>query len=168
MKPASEIVRPKIFISHSCKDFDPVTASDEPGAEARRERLDFARQVRDEIVERLKEDRFEILLDKDRLEPGDIWQAKLHVWLGICDAAVILLNQESVQSDWLRKEVTILTWRQSLKETLLLVPVILADFDPVDIKNYGFGPMDLLANQAARILPKDMSSENAKLLAQRS
>lgn len=106
----------KIFISHSCKDFEQPADNQDPEKLARWRRLEFARVVRDKIVAGLRGappngPGYKVLLDRDRLEPGDNWQAKLHGWLGTCDGAVLLLSEDSICSDWVRKEATILTWR---------------------------------------------------------
>ena len=67
----------KIFISHSSKS-------------------SFASKVRDGVYAALTQKRFEVLLDKERLEPGDRWRAKLHRWLATCDAAVLLFSRDAV------------------------------------------------------------------------
>ena len=96
-----------IFISHSCKDLEKVEEHD-----PRKPALRFARQVREAFVKAVG-NTHETLLDVEHLKGGDDWCAKLHEWLGSCDGAVILINAESANSDWIKKEATILTWRQS-------------------------------------------------------
>ncbi len=165
-------MKPRIFISHSCKDLESGAAGPaEPEAAARRTRLEFARAVREKVVKRL-EPRFEILLDRKLLEPGDEWRAKLHRWLDVCDGAVILLNREAVASDWVRKEATILTWRQDLGRLKApagaghavrprIVSAFLGDFGSAELRRQGFGPLRLLETQAARIPSKGMTAKDA-------
>ena len=62
----------------------------------------FASKVRDGVYAALTQKRFEVLLDKERLEPGDRWRAKLHRWLATCDAAV----NPPCQSTWRTRSVT--------------------------------------------------------------
>ena len=130
----------RIFISHSCKDrkADPDNA------------LRYAREVRRRIVAELKKEHT-VWLDVDSLVPGDRWRVRLHEWLGSCDGAVILLDQTSVASAWLRKEATILGWRSSLQERLRVVPVSLGDFQTADLDRYDYGPLDLDLSQGARL-----------------
>src|SRR4051812_32763549 len=101
----------KVFLSHSSKS-------------------PFASRVRDRVKKGLEEMGFEVLLDKARLEPGDAWRAKLHLWLATCDAAVILFCRDALGtaakpgSYWVQKEATILTWRHALNPKLLVVPAL--------------------------------------------
>jgi TIR domain len=99
----------------------------------RRARLTYAHRVRTLVKDRLEAAGFEVLLDVARLEPGDEWRAKLHFWLETCDAAVILLNPESMASPWVRKEADILMHRWTVSRSfesegnrrLRIVPVFL-------------------------------------------
>ena len=70
-------MRTSVFLSHSSKS-------------------PFARNVRDGLYDALKKARLDVLLDKKRLEPGDEWRAKLHVWLATCQAAVLLFSRDAV------------------------------------------------------------------------
>ena len=152
----------KIFISHSCKDLE-LKKSDRKNADkvTRWKRLNYACLAREKIVDGLGKPKkggglgYKVLLDKDRLEPGDDWRAKLHGWLGTCDGAVILLSEDSIQSDWLRKEATILTWRKSLRSELLLVPVFLGDLRSNALTECGLGCLHLADEEAARLAPDD-------------
>jgi hypothetical protein len=82
---------PQIFINHSAKD-------------------SFAKQVRDGVAKKLSEMKgFDVLLDQDRINPGEAWRAKLYRWLGSCHGAVILFSRDALQSDWVRTETNILT-----------------------------------------------------------
>jgi len=161
----------RVFISHSCKDLEleaGAGASPTPEAEARLQRLRYAQRVRDRIVAGLKTKNFTVLFDRDRLEPGDAWRAKLHYWLGVCDAAVLLLNRESVRSAWVRKEATVLQWRHSLRPGLLVVPVYLGDFASAELAANGFDPIGLSETQAARLGDTAMTDPNAELLAEQA
>ena len=103
----------KIFISHSCKDFElaPIDENNEEKV-ARWKRLDFARLVRNEIVDGLEDLGFKVLLDRNRLNPTELWRAKLRGWLGICDGAVLLLSARSspnriVSFEWARRAMAL-------------------------------------------------------------
>ena len=120
----------RIFISHSCKDLQP-----KDGDDPKSKRLTFAGLVRGKIVDSLGDPTpaglgYKVLLDKARLEPADNWRAKLHGWLGSCHGAVILLSEDSIASEWVRKEATILTWRKSLRPELLVMPVFWEIYAP--------------------------------------
>jgi hypothetical protein len=154
----------RIFISHSAKDYGEATSGlSVEEAIARAKRLEYARWVRSAVVERLDSDKFDVWLDVKSLEPGDLWRARLSRWLGSCDGAVILLNEEAAASKWLRKEATILTWRRSLKSCVEIVPALLGGFRARSLE--GIGLEDLHGFEMARLPSEEMTLENAGLLA---
>lgn len=159
----------KIFISHSCKDLESSQDDHEDATQLRRmTRLQYARLVRDKIVEGLSQSKpnglgFKVLLDRDRFKPGQEWRAKLHYWLGSCDGAVILLSEDSILSEWVRKEATILSWRKSLRSDFLLIPVFLGDLQPNTLKESGLDSLLLTEIQAARLTPDDVEGGGRKV-----
>ena len=154
----------RIFISHSGKDY---AAAPKPGDEeaiAQAKRLEYARWVRSAVEQRLRAGGFEVWLDVKSIEPGDIWRARLSRWLGSCDGAVILLNEEAAASKWVRKETTILTWRKSLKSSVRIIPALLGGFPASNLE--GLGLEDVAELHTARLVSKEMTPENAQLLAE--
>jgi hypothetical protein len=145
----------EIFISHSSKV---ATPGEDP-------RLTFARDVRDRIHAKLKTHGHTPLLDTVSLEAGVDWRARLHRWLAECDGAVILFDSLSVTSDWLRKEATVLSWRRTLSSGLVLVPVFLGDFRTKDLKEAGFGSLDVDRWQAVRLASGGTTPADAEELA---
>ncbi|MGH3915691.1 MAG: toll/interleukin-1 receptor domain-containing protein [Pseudonocardiaceae bacterium] len=116
-----------VFISHSTKDTAPAPG---PGADdaalARWQRLQVARALREAIMLALEKlAGVEVWLDKRELQPGVLWRDALHEQLARCDGAVLLLTPEALESGWVLKEVTILTWLQALGFKVRLVPVFL-------------------------------------------
>lgn len=145
------MTRTRIFISHSCKDVeiaDDVPFEDE--ADPRKQRLKYARHIRDE-VERLLGDDFEVLLDRKLLDPGDRWPIKLLRWLGDCDGAVLLLSEDAIESKWVLQEATVLTWRRHLRPDFRLIPVRLGALTDEALAAAGFGPLQISDIQAARV-----------------
>ena len=164
---------PRVFISHSCKDAElALPAPADADGLARYTRLAYARLFRTQVTQTLESSGFEVYLDVDRLEPGDEWRAKLHFWLETCDAGIILLNPEAVASKWVRKEVDILMHRWAVSgsfesdrnKRLRIVPVFLGGFSDADIRAAGFGDLEILSVQAARLLDPEMSAANAAQL----
>ncbi|MDQ2694567.1 MAG: TIR domain-containing protein, partial [Pseudomonadota bacterium] len=141
------MAKTRIFISHSAKD-DP-----------------FAAWVRDRLFDRLTQQGFDVLLDKARLDPGDEWRARLHQWLAECDGAVLLFSRKALESDWVLKESTILTWRRSQNPRLLVVPALLGDVDPAATANNHFGPLQVAELQFARLDSAAETEANAERLA---
>lgn len=142
---------PTVFISHSCKDNErhPPPSLTNEQIRARRARLDFARMVRDRLEQRLTDGRragereFEVFLDVDGgLSAGDIWRDELHKALRTCDGGVILLTPDSIESGWVLKEATILSWRVFEDKSVIVVPIVV-DLQKADLDRNGFGPLDL-------------------------
>ncbi|MBS0346180.1 MAG: toll/interleukin-1 receptor domain-containing protein [Proteobacteria bacterium] len=149
----------RLFISHSCKDrllkeeADTLTP-------AQRERLDMAQRVRDAAVAALEADDHFILLDQHELETGDFWRNQLLAWLGLCDGAAIFLTPDSAESDWVRYEAAILSWRLWANEALRVVPVLLG-IDEADLDRLGFGPHGMKDIQALRASPAEVAAFSA-------
>jgi hypothetical protein len=103
------------FISHSSAK----TESDQANADS----------VRAELMKRLPDFGWEVRVD-DNLTPGMAWRSVLYTWMADCDAAVVLVNRDGLESSWLKREVNILLWRQSMGSRLIIVPVLLSGLSP--------------------------------------
>lgn len=139
-----------VFISHSCKDSEtapPANLTAQQAAE-RAERLKFARAVRDQLFAALKKKKgLKVFLDvRGGLNAGDVWRNGLHTALRTCSAGVVLLTPESLESGWVLKEATILSWRVFVGEPVMLVPIVLG-VTPEDLEQRGFGALNLDAIQ---------------------
>ena len=140
-----------VFISHSCKDNEVPPAAPTPEQAARQARLVFARKLRDALeADLLNGGTFRVFLDKRELTGGKIWQDSLHDELRRCAAGVVLLTPESLESGWVLKEATILSWRVFQREPVLLVPVVV-DVTDADLATRGFGALALNQIQWVRV-----------------
>src|SRR5688572_20358227 len=139
-----------VFISHSCKDNEtaPLAGLSAQQAADRAKRLKFARSVRDQLYAKLNKTKgLEVFLDvRGGLKASDVWRNGLHAALRTCSAGVVLLTPESLESGWVLKEATILSWRVFLGEPVVLVPIVL-DVTPEDLEKRGFGALNLDAIQ---------------------
>lgn len=76
----------------------------------------------------------EILVDYEGLKPSDRWEQCLDEWLYDCHAAIILLSKRAIgESNWVRKEATILSWRAAVEPGFMLFPVLLDGQTPADL-----------------------------------
>jgi hypothetical protein len=94
-------------------------------------RLRFALAVRTELVARLDpggpaDGTGTVWFDRRRLEPGDEWELDIVEALHTCEAAVLLLTPDALESPWVLREATVLGDRRSRWPGLRLVPVLFA------------------------------------------
>ena len=120
-----------IFLSHSSGD-------------------DLVGQIRDRLDKELTARRFEVLLDRKLLRGGMEWRPALHRWLGECDGAVILFSQAALDSAWVLKESTILTWRRSLGSKVRVLPALVGCRREQVVEHRAFKPLDLGSLQFLR------------------
>lgn len=108
--------KPKIFISHSAKD-------------------DLARKLLTYLFEGLCNDGFDVFVDREILQGGDGWRAKIKEWIWQCDAAIILLSKDALSSDWVKYEATLLCQRREGNPgNFKLIPIYFPDVTPEIIK----------------------------------
>jgi hypothetical protein len=95
-----------IFISHSAHD-DTWTTS-----------------VRHAVVDAIEGmPGYRALVDERVFAAGDLWRPLLYQWLAKADAAVLFLSEPALASAWVRKEATILSWRE-LGSGVRIIPVL--------------------------------------------
>src|ERR1700694_2670824 len=103
------MAKTRVFVSHSSK-----------GADAAK-RLD-------DVHSGLQGRGYDVLMDICDIRSGEEWRQKIHRMLAQCHAAVILFNQDAIDSRWVLKEATILAWRHALERPAFkLLPVRLGD-----------------------------------------
>ncbi|MET8346531.1 toll/interleukin-1 receptor domain-containing protein [Streptomyces microflavus] len=103
----------------------------------------FAEDVLEAVTEGLKAKGHEPCVDSG-IQPGVPWRDALAHWLYRCGAAVVLLNESALESDWVRREVTILMWRRQLGADLFVLPVLLGEVCPAKVKEAGLGELNLI------------------------
>ncbi|HKV10681.1 MAG TPA: toll/interleukin-1 receptor domain-containing protein [Thermoanaerobaculia bacterium] len=130
-------LKPRVFISHSAKQKE-------------------AQEVRDALKKALTET-CEVLLDVETFRPGDGWRSAINVWLGACDAAVILLSEDALKSDYVAYEASILAYRkEAVTPSLLLLPVLLGDVSPDSLQKSHLSPARLTEWQAVQGAPEQI------------
>lgn len=124
--------RRRIFVSHSNGDRD---------SPAYIEAIDTA----------LRAAGFDVLVDRDRLEPGAKWRDDIYTWMGLCHGAVILISEAAMRpgSIWVPRETSILLWRRTLDPTFSVIPACLGTVAPEDLNGGVFADMQLGEIQTA-------------------
>lgn len=116
----------RVFISHSAHHQEEASTQDF---------LDLLRSRLQALPE------FDTLTDQGNLLPGDVWMQRLYAWMGLCDAAVILLSPRAVQrenSTWVPREANLLLWRKALDPSFVVIPVLLGGLQPADLADNPF------------------------------
>ena len=118
--------RLRIFISHS------ANAVEEPETQV----------FLDTLTTRLQNELgCEPLTDQKDLEAGDEWLQRLYAWMGLSDAAVILLSPRAVMrehSTWVPREASLLLWRKALDSRFVVIPALIGGVTPSDLEGNPF------------------------------
>jgi len=124
--------RRRIFISHSTKaDATPAEAA--------------AREVQEALVQALQDSGdYSVLLDRITLRPGDAWRARINLWVGGCDAAVVLVSQAALTSPYVAYETSILSFRKQHDPTFVLIPVLVPPVTLPDLNASTLGAVQQL------------------------
>ncbi|HRD90187.1 MAG TPA: toll/interleukin-1 receptor domain-containing protein [Accumulibacter sp.] len=144
-KPAPEpdMAALKLFISHSSR-LRPVDADDDQA----RQNWQLLQNVC-KVLKTEYDDRIEILVDYEGLHPGDDWERRLNEWLAECHAAIILFSRRAIdESNWVKKEAAILSWRAGREPDFKLFPVLLdQQTTPDDLESGFFGTLRITRTQ---------------------
>lgn len=93
---------------------------------------------------------FTLLMDTEELKPGDAWRARINLWLGACDAAVLVLSEQALSKPWVLYEAAILSYRNRGGK-FLIVPVLLGDPDGKLLKDRRLDAPHISETQTIRL-----------------
>jgi len=82
-------------------------------------------QTVEDIVARLKKDKFEVWFDRESIKGGELWTVAIVEAIDNADAFVLMLSPNSTASDNVRKELHLAQDSKKKLFPLLLVPVML-------------------------------------------
>ena len=97
---------PQVFISHSSHQAD-------------------ARDARLKLESALETAGFGVLVDQRELQLGDKWRRKVFTMTFECHAAVVVLSDDALTSEYVFQEIAWLTARRYLDDRFVIVPVLL-------------------------------------------
>lgn len=135
----------KIFISHSSR----LRRCDADDAQAQRNWQLL--QETCALLQATYPETLEILVDYQGLKPGDDWERRLNEWLAECHAAIILFSARAIdESDWVKKEAAILSWRAAINAEFMLFPVLLDEVTPEQLAKDFFGTLRITKSQCVQ------------------
>lgn len=129
------MVRQRIFISH-------CTKQDEPEAAAFLAAIEAGIQAHP--------DRFDLRVDRLKLEPGDDWRHELYTWMDQADGAVVIIGRNALESNFVPIELSFLSIRAHLDKAFPLIPVLLPGITRENAKTGFAGALDLKRLQFVR------------------
>lgn len=139
----------KLFISHSSRLDDHEGSNDPEENPNLKLLIDVINDIKQEYGNCV-----EVLVDKDEngLPAGIDWENRLNEWLAECHAAIILFSKRALEnSNWVKKEATILSWRRELETNFTLIPVLLNNqTNPEDLARDLFGTLRINKDQCIR------------------
>ena len=114
-----------------------------------------ALSVRDALQKSLKEAGYKVFVDRWDVKPGDVWRRKILLALAKCTAGVILFSNDTLKNGrhpWVLYESSVLSFRRELDPHFRLIPVVLEDVKPEDLKKARFfSPLALDELQVAEV-----------------
>ena len=84
---------------------------------------------------------YKILLDRTELRLGTDWRSVINSWIKTCDAAILLITPESIDSDFCRYEWDVLSFRHR-DDNLPIIPIYYRS-TPDDIKGKAHGHYEI-------------------------
>ena len=106
------------------------------------------------LCDRLAAARFDVLVDRALLRAGDLWRAEIYGWIGLCDAAVILISRQALDDPskhWVARETACLICRRYHEPSLKIIPVLLDGITFEDLEaTERFRDLQLAESQCVR------------------
>jgi hypothetical protein len=128
-----------VFLSHSSRERDETELGPGDSLNNHRYRKKYLGQLLGELGDQLKAGGFQPWLDRTDLGVGEKFDTLIYDALYRCRVAVILIDRDTLDSDYVTKEATILVWRQTVGDPVQLIPVLLGDVTEAEVKESRLG-----------------------------
>jgi hypothetical protein len=123
-----------VFVSHSSRKRGEAELGREDSLKRHEYRKKYLGQLLDELGGQLEAAGFQPWLDRIDLGAGEEFDTLIYDALYRCRVAVILIDRDTLDSDYVTKEATILVWRQTVGDPVQLIPVLLGDVTEAEVK----------------------------------
>lgn len=132
--------KPTIFISHSTRG---LTENDATVS------------LRKALSAELDKRGWRVFVD-ETISAGAKWRKEILYYLATCQAAIILLNKNACESEWVKQESLILSFRKSQSPRFALIPVVCPGVTDVDLEEFlkSYEPFQLNEIQRKAVKPE--------------
>jgi hypothetical protein len=128
-----------VFLSHSSRERDASELGPEDSLNNHKYRKKYLEQLLGELGDQLNAAGFQPWLDRFDVSAGEEFDTLIYDALARCQAAVILIDRDALESDYVTKEATILVWRQSIGDPVYLLPVLLGNVTEIEVRASNLG-----------------------------
>jgi hypothetical protein len=145
------MARPVVFISHSTRD---------PGDAQRITTLTDALETLELTVR----------VDKDALVLGELYRRQINEWISECRAAIIVIAPETLESEEVKAEASVLAYKKSSTPDFTLIPVLAGATSYDDLKRpdwllYGLSEQEALRWPEGLPVPKRLMERLEDMIA---
>ncbi|WP_146192670.1 toll/interleukin-1 receptor domain-containing protein [Streptomyces sp. A244] len=123
-----------VFLSHSSRPREEHELGAGDTLQRHEHRKAYLKRLLAALGDRLPPLGFATWLDQKDLEKGECFDTLIYDALLRCRSAVILIDRDALDSEYVLAEATILTFRRTVGDPVHLLPVLLGDVTDKDVK----------------------------------
>lgn len=123
-----------VFLSHSSRPRQQDELGTGDTLQRHKHRKIYLKRLLEALDDRLPGIGFQTWLDQQDLRAGESFDTLIYDALIRCRAAVILVDRDALDSDYVRTEATILTFRRAIGDPVHVLPVLLGDVTDREVR----------------------------------
>ncbi|GGR93336.1 hypothetical protein GCM10010169_42240 [Micromonospora fulviviridis] len=128
-----------VFISHTSRERSANELKPGDTLNRHRYRKRYLRQLLDRLPESFAAKELEVWIDQREVAAGDRFEQAVCLSLIRCSAAVVLVDQDALTSEYMQEEARLLGWRKTLEPDLPIIPVLLGNVSALDFADSPLG-----------------------------
>lgn len=142
-----------VFISQTCRTRSASELDKGDTPNRHKQRKIYLRWVIDELISTLQAAGLTAWVDTRQINAGDRFERALCLSLIRCSAAIVLVDRDALNSQYMREEARLLGWRRVLEPDLRVIPVLLGGVSAAEFTKSSLGRSGGLAGCSA-LVPK--------------
>jgi hypothetical protein len=154
-----------VFISHTSRvrSAGELRAGDTMSRHQQRKR--YLTQLLEALPQAFARKKLNVWIDSREVSAGDQFEHAVCLSLIRCSAAVVLVDQDALTSEYMQEEAKLLGWRKILEPELQIVPVLLGDVSALD---FARSPLGLTGGLSRLSVLTPASRKQNRLVAQKT